>query len=68
MNINLPASLAVQALAVLNTASADESPARFTGGVLVNAKGLTLYTYLSIQKPGERSGDGFKGVWHVIKE
>lgn len=126
MSINVPAFLAALALTVLNTAGAAEAPTRFTDGVLVDAKGMTLYTfdndvagsgksvcngpcaslwppapaaagsarpsgplglvtrddgslqwsyqgkpiytYLPDHKPGERSGDGFKGVWHVIKE
>ena len=31
-------------------------------------KGKPVYTYRADQKAGERSGDNFKGVWHIIKE
>jgi predicted lipoprotein with Yx(FWY)xxD motif len=31
-------------------------------------KGMPLYTYQADQKPGERNGDKFKDVWHIIKE
>lgn len=31
-------------------------------------KGMPVYTYQGDAKPGDRSGDNFKGVWHVIKE
>ena len=31
-------------------------------------KGKPIYTYQSDRKPGERTGDNFKDVWHVIKE
>jgi len=31
-------------------------------------KGKPLYHYSADQKAGERTGDGFKDVWHVVKE
>ena len=31
-------------------------------------KGKPVYTYQADQKPGERAGDNFKYVWHIIKE
>ena len=31
-------------------------------------KGKPVYTYQADQKPGERTGDNFKDVWHIIKE
>ena len=31
-------------------------------------KGKPVYTYTPDQKPGNRSGDNFKDVWHVVKE
>lgn len=31
-------------------------------------KGKPIYTYQSDRKPGERAGDNFKDVWHIIKE
>lgn len=31
-------------------------------------KGMPLYTYQADQKPGDRNGDKFKDVWHIIKE
>lgn len=30
-------------------------------------KGKPVYTYAADQRPGDATGDGFKGVWHVIK-
>lgn len=30
-------------------------------------KGHPLYTWIQDQKPGDITGDGFKGVWHVAK-
>lgn len=30
-------------------------------------KGRPLYRWAQDQKPGDRTGDGFKGVWHVAK-
>jgi predicted lipoprotein with Yx(FWY)xxD motif len=31
-------------------------------------KGKPVYTYQADQKPGDRAGDNFKEVWHIIKE
>ncbi len=31
-------------------------------------KGKPVYTYQADQKPGDRGGDNFKDVWHIIKE
>ena len=31
-------------------------------------KGKPVYTYKADQKAGDRSGDNFKDVWHIIKE
>jgi len=31
-------------------------------------KGKPVYTYKSDAKPGDRTGDNFRDVWHIIKE
>lgn len=31
-------------------------------------KGKPVYTYQADQKPGDRGGDNFKDVWHIIEE
>ena len=31
-------------------------------------QGKPLYLYASDQKPGDRLRDGFKDIWHVVKE
>jgi predicted lipoprotein with Yx(FWY)xxD motif len=31
-------------------------------------KGKPLYLYKTDQKPGDRSGDNFRDVWHVVKD
>ena len=31
-------------------------------------KGKPVYTYQADHKPGDRAGDNFKDVWHIIKE
>jgi predicted lipoprotein with Yx(FWY)xxD motif len=31
-------------------------------------KGKPLYLWIKDQKPGDRTGDGFNKVWHVVKE
>ena len=31
-------------------------------------KGKPVYAYQADQKPGDRTGDNFKDVWHIIKE
>ena len=30
--------------------------------------GKPLYLYTADQKPGDRSGDNFKNVWHIVKD
>lgn len=31
-------------------------------------KGKPLYLWVKDQKPGDASGDGFRGVWHVARQ
>jgi len=31
-------------------------------------KGKPLYLWSKDQKPGDMTGDGFNGVWHVVKD
>ena len=31
-------------------------------------KGKPLYLWSKDQKPGDMTGDGFNGIWHVIKD
>ncbi|MFO1055341.1 MAG: hypothetical protein U1E53_00060 [Dongiaceae bacterium] len=31
-------------------------------------EGQPLYTFVKDKAPGDVAGDGFKGVWHVVKE
>ena len=31
-------------------------------------KGKPIYTYQNDKQPGDKGGDNFKDVWHVIKE
>ena len=31
-------------------------------------KGKPIYTYQNDKQPGDKSGDNFKDVWHVIKQ
>ena len=31
-------------------------------------KGKPIYTYQNDKQPGDKSGDNFKDVWHVVKE
>ena len=31
-------------------------------------RGKPLYRWVKDQKPGDRTGDGVNGVWHVVKE
>ena len=31
-------------------------------------KGKPLYTWAKDQKPGDKTGDGFNNVWHVVKQ
>jgi predicted lipoprotein with Yx(FWY)xxD motif len=30
--------------------------------------GKPLYLYSADRKPGDRNGDNFKGIWHVVKQ
>jgi predicted lipoprotein with Yx(FWY)xxD motif len=55
--------------------AADGSPAapysavtRDDGSKQLAYKGKPLYLYASDQKPGDRSGDNFKDIWHVVKD
>ena len=41
---------------------------RDDGGKQWAYKGKPLYLWIKDQKPGDRTGDGFNKVWHVIKE
>lgn len=41
---------------------------RDDGARQVAYKGKPLYFYKADQKPGDRTGDNFKDVWHIIKE
>jgi predicted lipoprotein with Yx(FWY)xxD motif len=56
-------------------AAASEQPSgsysvvtRDDGARQVAYKGKPLYFYKADQKAGDRTGDNFKGVWHVVKE
>jgi predicted lipoprotein with Yx(FWY)xxD motif len=31
-------------------------------------KGKPVYFYSADQKPGDRSGDNFKGIWHTVQQ
>jgi predicted lipoprotein with Yx(FWY)xxD motif len=31
-------------------------------------QGMPLYYWFKDKKPGDTTGDGFKGVWHVVKQ
>ena len=57
------------------TASATDKPSgdysvvtRDDGARQFAYKGKPLYFYKADQKAGERSGDNFKNVWHIVKE
>lgn len=30
-------------------------------------KGMPLYFWIKDKKPGDKTGDGFRGVWHIVK-
>lgn len=30
-------------------------------------KGKPLYRWIKDQKPGDKTGDGFRGIWHVAR-
>jgi predicted lipoprotein with Yx(FWY)xxD motif len=56
-------------------ASAEDKPGgdytvitRDDGGKQWAYKGKPLYLWIKDQKPGDRTGDGFNKVWHVVKE
>ena len=56
-------------------AAADATPAgaytvvtRDDGAKQWAHKGKPLYLWVKDQKPGDRTGDGFNGVWRVVKE
>ena len=56
-------------------ASAADQPAgdytvvtRDDGARQIAYKGKPLYFYKADQKAGDRTGDNFKDVWHIIKE
>jgi predicted lipoprotein with Yx(FWY)xxD motif len=55
-------------LVIAGCAAMGGAPASFSGGVLVNSAGMTLYTFDNDQKPGDKTGDGFNKVWHVVEE
>ena len=58
-------------LAAASNASADVAHSlvmREDGARQWAYKGKPVYTYRADQHAGERSGDNFKGVWHIIKE
>ena len=40
---------------------------RDDGGKQWAYKGKPVYTWAKDQKPGDKTGDGFNGVWHVAK-
>lgn len=55
-------------------AAADAKPAddytivtRDDGGKQWAHKGKPLYLWVKDAKPGDRTGDGFKDAWHVVK-
>ena len=31
-------------------------------------KGKQLYVWSKDQKPGDMTGDGFNGIWHIVKD
>ena len=41
---------------------------RDDGATQLAYKGKPLYFYKADQKAGERTGDNFKDVWHIVKE
>ncbi len=55
-------------------AAADQPPgdysvvARDDGARQLAYKGKPLYFYKADEKAGDRTGDNFKDVWHIIKE
>jgi predicted lipoprotein with Yx(FWY)xxD motif len=43
-------------------------PTRNDGGRQWAFKGKPLYLWIKDHKPGDMTGDGFKGVWHVVPQ
>ncbi|MFC5498274.1 hypothetical protein ACFPOE_12085 [Caenimonas terrae] len=41
---------------------------RTDGGKQLAYKGKPLYLYKGDQKAGDRTGDNFKDVWHIVKD
>lgn len=41
---------------------------RDDGAMQLAYNGKPLYLYVSDKKPGDRAGDNFKDVWHVVKD
>jgi len=41
---------------------------RDDGGKQWAYDGMPLYLWVKDKKPGDRTGDGFRGVWHVVKQ
>jgi predicted lipoprotein with Yx(FWY)xxD motif len=58
----LMASAADQASGVWSIVTRDDGSRQWA------YKGKPLYFYQADHKPGDRQGDNFKDVWHVIKE
>ena len=51
-----------------STASGDYSViTRDDGAKQIAYKGKPLYFWIKDMKPGDKTGDGFNGVWHVAK-
>ncbi len=40
---------------------------RKDGGAQIAYKGQPLYLWINDKKPGQTTGDGVKGVWHIAK-
>ena len=41
---------------------------RDDGTMQLTYKGKPLYMYSADQKPGDKGGDNFKDIWHVVKD
>jgi predicted lipoprotein with Yx(FWY)xxD motif len=35
---------------------------------MMTRNGIPLYLWSKDQKPGDMTGDGFNGIWHVVKD
>ncbi len=57
----------VSAAAESQVASPYSVVMREDGAKQLAYKGKPLYRYAADTKPGERTGDNFKNVWHVVK-